>query len=447
MKIRISLLSFCVFLFLSCSEKSENILTMDDGTVDEIETPTENMDDDEMDGTVSAISNLKDWLGKSAEERNGLETMDFATESLTKAQADSALLLIQEDAQAKLLAEYSGGWDRRIIDYKQFRMPFFFNTFGSEPSDGRSLYISLHGGGGAPASVNDQQYENQKRLYDATMRSLEGIYLAPRAPTNVWNLWHLDHIDDFLNIIIQMAVIKENVNPNRVYILGYSAGGDGLYQLAPRMADRWAAASMMAGHPNDASPLSLRNTPFSVQVGDLDTNFNRNGEARNWGVLLAELKANDSQGYEHFVEVREDLGHWMNLEDAVALPWMATFERNPIPEKVVWKQDDVHHDSFYWLNVPNSDIVTGGEIIAEYNAASNQINIDENYSNTLNIFLNDAMFNLDEPVTVSYKNNTIYEGIVKRTILNIYNNNKIKGDINLSFSGKLSILDNATIRE
>ena len=37
-----------------------------------------------------------------------------------------------------------------------------------------------------------------------------------------------------------MAVIKENVNPNKVYLLGYSAGGDGVYQLAPRMANRWA---------------------------------------------------------------------------------------------------------------------------------------------------------------------------------------------------------------
>ena len=50
-----------------------------------------------------------------------------------------------------------------------------------------------------------------------------------------------------------------DVDPNRVYIMGYSAGGDGVYQLAPRMADRWAAAAMMAGHPNDASPLGLRN--------------------------------------------------------------------------------------------------------------------------------------------------------------------------------------------
>ena len=41
------------------------------------------------------------------------------------------------------------------------------------------------------------------------------------------------------------AIVFEDVDPNRVYLLGYSAGGDGVYQLAPRMADRFAAASMM----------------------------------------------------------------------------------------------------------------------------------------------------------------------------------------------------------
>ena len=39
--------------------------------------------------------------------------------------------------------------------------------------------------------VNDQQWENQKKLYTLD----EGIYLAPRAPTNTWNLWHEAHID------------------------------------------------------------------------------------------------------------------------------------------------------------------------------------------------------------------------------------------------------------
>ena len=57
----------------------------------------------------------------------------------------------------------------------------------------------MHGGGGAPAEVNDKQWQNQISLYQPA----EGIYMAPRAPTDTWNLWHQDHIDVFFALFIQ----------------------------------------------------------------------------------------------------------------------------------------------------------------------------------------------------------------------------------------------------
>ena len=54
----------------------------------------------------------------------------------------------------------------------------------------------------------------------------------------------------FFDIIIKAFVLKDIVNPNKIFISGYSAGGDGIYHLAPMMADWVAGAAMMAGHPN-----------------------------------------------------------------------------------------------------------------------------------------------------------------------------------------------------
>lgn len=68
-----------------------------------------------------------------------------------------------------------------------------------------------------------------------------------------------------LAFLIENMVLFENVNPNRVYVIGYSAGGDGIYQIGPRMADRWAGAAMIAGHPNGAPADNLRNTAFTLQ--------------------------------------------------------------------------------------------------------------------------------------------------------------------------------------
>lgn len=69
------------------------------------------------------------------------------------------------------------------------------------------------------------------------------------------------------------------IDTNRVFITGYSAGGDGIYHLASMLADMLAGAAMMAGHPNRADCYNLRNLTFSVQVGENDNAYDR----ANWG--------------------------------------------------------------------------------------------------------------------------------------------------------------------
>lgn len=398
--------------------------------------------------TEDALSkNLEQWLAKAVDKREALESLEFAKEPLTKSRAEQVTELLHADKQERLVKDYGTQWDNGSLSFGGYMMPFYYNIFGDQPSDGRSLFISLHGGGGTTAEMNDQQYNNQKHLYDAAMENLEGVYLAPRAPTNTWDLWHQDHVDELMNIIIQMAVIKLNVNPDKVYLLGYSAGGDGVYQLAPRMADRWAAASMMAGHPNDASPLGLRNTPFAIHVGALDDPYDRNRVAGQWGEELDNLRLQDPQGYIHDVQIHEGMGHWMELKDAVALVWMKNYRRNPIPEKVVWKQDNRHHKSFYWLGAPENKIKDGDKIVAEYSANLNEINILENSGDHVQLLINDDMLNLDQPVTIKYQGNVIAKKVFPRSVLNTFQSMNHKGDPKLSFPCMISVINNKEIQE
>jgi pimeloyl-ACP methyl ester carboxylesterase len=298
---------------------------------------------------------------------------------------------------------------QKSIELDGLKMPFGYTVFGDKPPNGRSLYISMHGGGGAPAQVNDGQWENQKRLYKLD----EGVYVAPRAPTNTWNLWHEGHIDAFFDRLIEDFVLFEDVDPDKVYLMGYSAGGDGVYQLAPRMADRFAAAAMMAGHPNETSPLGLRNLPFTIHMGEKDGAYNRNQTATTWKTLLADLQAKDPKGYEHFVKLHAGKPHWMDRQDAEALPWMKAFTRKRYPERIVWKQDDIVGRRFYWL-------ATDGQIpdraLSVVQRDAQKISVEESDLKELTIYLKDDFVNCDQPVDVAWKGKEVYSGTPKRTI-------------------------------
>ena len=280
------------------------------------------------------------------------------------------------------------------------------------PPNGYSLWISMHGGGGCPAADNEEQYENQISLYNPS----EGIWIIPRSPTDDWNQWHQEHIDLMFNRIIENYIMVKEINPNRVYILGYSAGGDGVYQLAPRMADRFAAASMMAGHPNDASPLALRNLPFAIFVGENDTSYDRSDLARQWGKKLDALEKSDPGGYRHHVQICPDMGHWMCGQDSAALSWMAQWSRQPWPKKVVWVQDDVIHDHFYWLSVPDASKAKKGQTVtAEVKGQTITITASEAIQE-LSLRLSDALIDLDQPITVNVDGcGEVFQGLVARS--------------------------------
>lgn len=337
------------------------------------------------------------------------QVFSVSARQLTK-QASAVLAVNEYEKQAvSQKQEAAEIWTKKQVDYGQYQMKFAYRILGKKPADGRSLYISMHGGGNTSSEANDQQWKNQISLYTPA----EGVYLAPRAPTNTWNLWHEDHIDTMFIAIIKAAVLMEGVNPDKVYIMGYSAGGDGTFQIAPRMADHWAAAAMMAGHPGDASALNLRNLPFAIYMGGADAAYKRNELAAVWGKRLDSLESANPGSYKHDVHIFDGMPHWMSRKDTVAIPWMAAFRRNPFPKKVAWKQDDRHHETFYWLGVPLSEARTGAESIVSI--SGNVISIEKNENTTLQLYLNDNLLNLNKKVKVLYNGSLVFNARVPRS--------------------------------
>ena len=238
--------------------------------------------------------------------------------------------------------------------------------------------------------------------------------------------------------LIEDLIVLKHVDPNRVYLMGYSAGGDGVYQLAPRMADRWAAAAMMAGHPNDASPLGLRNVAFAIQAGALDSAYNRNKVAQQWIDRLDQLHRDDPGGYVHFGKIFPGKGHWMDREDAKVLPWMAAIKRNPIPDRVVWKQSSTTHDCLYWLAVPKGQATAGAEVTVDRSGQKIAVK-GADHVNTLLIRLDDRMLDLDRAVTVVDHGKTLYDGRPPRTIGTLMHTLAKRGDPKLMFSAEIEV--------
>jgi poly(3-hydroxybutyrate) depolymerase len=380
---------------------------------------------------VDPVAELSTWLKQP--ERPALNQQMWSRVPLTRAQAEAAKDLIVTDSMTKLRTERAEEWKQRELKLGELKMPFHYTVFGEKPAGGRSLYISLHGGGNSGKRVNDQQWKNQQRLY----KPQEGVYLSPRAPKDDWNMWFQDHMEAFYARLIEDAVLFEDVDINRVYLMGYSAGGDGVFRLATWYADRWAAASMMAGHPGDVKPDNLRNLPFSLYMGGQDSAYERNKRAEEWKVKLAKIKESDPAGYPHEVVIFPEYKHWMQGKDAVAVPWMAKQRRQPTPSKVVW--DQPHTGSWYWLTGAQ---VTEGQrkmarVVAELKAQ--EIRLQCENLDKLTLRLRDEMLDLEKPVTILWGYDVVFTGKVDRTIESLHASWQARHDTSLIFPAALTV--------
>jgi hypothetical protein len=200
---------------------------------------------------------------------------------------------------------------------------------------------------------------------------------------------------------------------------------------------------MMAGHPNEARPEGLRNLPFMIFMGGDDSAYNRNAVAKAWGERLDNLQQADPAGYEHQVTIYPGLGHWMEGRDASALPWMARHTRQPWPKRVVWLQDDVTANRFYWLQVDQSAVAKGVRIDAEIKDQA--ITLKSEQLCTVTLRLSDALLDLDQPITVSANGRQVFSGRVQRTRSAIEQSLRERSDPSTVATALLTVAGDQTI--
>ena len=332
----------------------------------------------------------------------------------------------------------------------EIKMPFCVLLREEKQTDEkRPLFIAMHGGGkydestGPHASpVNNSEFRAQLSLTVKVYKP-DGVYFVPRMADDRKGRWWHKHNQVAFDKVIDQAILRWNVDPNRIYIMGISEGGYGTDILAPFMADRLAGANAMAGGVGLGNPpANLRNVAFRTDVGEKDNGFDRITFAKAFHAELDRLHALDNDGYVHSLAVQAGRGHGIDYSQGVQ--WIVKHTRNPWPAKVVWINqllDGVRRARFYWVSMPEAPENGDIRIDASANRETNTITIDvasleatntdgnrthgkdnvaESKRTTLgkakvDLLLNDALLDLDKPVTVIANGKEVFKGAVARS--------------------------------
>ncbi|MCE9547030.1 MAG: transglutaminase-like domain-containing protein [Planctomycetia bacterium] len=317
------------------------------------------------------------------------------------------LVLTQSAAVRKLAwAAYCQGFEAHAlladlkenrVKYKEYTSPFVVRAVGKMPAAGWPLFIAMHGGGGAPQELNDSQWR-QMQIYYRDQPQLEGyLYLAIRAPNNTWNGFY-----DWYNLgltenVIRQLVIAGGVDPNKVFLMGYSHGGYGAFFIGPQMADRFAAVHASAAAPATGNEVgkNLRHTPFTYMVGEHDTMYGRLSRCQAFDKYMHDVRGDRKDIYPVTLQYIAGAQHG-GLPDRNKIKDMYAAVRDPVPRDVTWSTSYDNVKSFFWLHVPKP----GGGKVVDADCRDNRLSIKGEHLDEVDVYLDPRLADFAKPLSI-----------------------------------------------
>ena len=310
------------------------------------------------------------------------------------------------------------------MTFGEATMRYNVKVIGDRPENGYPLYIAMHGGGAdEDPEGNDDQWAQMQEYYSAALEC--GVYVAVRGVRDTWDTHFNPESYPLYDRLIRYMTLSDEVDPNRVYLEGFSAGGDGVYAIAARMPDRFAAVNMSSGHPNGISMVNLYNLPIQLQAGEFDDMYDRNTVTAEYGLKLDALQA-ENGGYEHRTLIHYDCGHnyddfqpnpipvmsnvaaWLEAgdrthEDVDSFPpdYMDQYTRDALPSTLIWdlstRADSRQTETFYYMTAPYT---TNQGAVRVVNEGDNYFSIDtQDVNGDFGMLLNERMVDFSRPVT------------------------------------------------
>lgn len=336
-----------------------------------------------------------------------------------------------------------GALDEMQTDHKagkvvsgEYVSPYVVRHVGKMPSGGWPLVIAMHGGGKAPKQVNDSQWRIMQRYYKDHPGDGGYLYLALRAPTDAWNGFYTGYVYPLMARLIKQMLVCEEINPDKVFLIGYSHGGYGAFAIGPKMADRFAAIHSSAAAPTDgqSSPKNLLNTRFTFMIGERDLAYGRLKRCLAFDQEVKRLRGERKDAYPVRMFLKKGLGH-TGLPDRDQLADMLHSVRQPRPSSIIWELTDSVVTRFAWLENP----APAKNHLVEATKKGHRFEINLTAVKSLNLYLDERMIDYRKPVVVEVNGQIVLERILSPSLPSLCQTLQERGDPSFAFTSKISI--------
>ncbi len=219
------------------------------------------------------------------------------------------------------------------VNKKGARLPYrLFVPMGYSSANTYPLVLWLHGGEGrGNDNIKQITRGNEKGTHLWTSSEVQAQFpafvLAPQCPVGEnWSDPELNQPSNALQLALEILASVEKqfaIDPERIYVVGQSMGGLGVWSLLQTHPEKWAAAVVLAAYDNFTAPMSISRIPLWVFQGDADRSVPVD-LVREMMKQLKKLNAN--LHYTEYHKVDHDVWNRAFAEPEL-VPWLSSQRR------------------------------------------------------------------------------------------------------------------------
>lgn len=304
------------------------------------------------------------------------------------------------------------------------KMQYRLLAKGTKPEGGYPFFINLHGGGSYPyekgpwsSEINEQEWYTLMSFSDS-YRNTPALYFVPRMADDRKGRWHFLPQRVAFRRAYQVAVLKGEADPDRVYLTGISEGGYGAFRLGLYMPDYFAAVGSLAAAIESLELAeNLRNVAFRFDVGEKDYEYDRSLNAMDWRDKLDKLAQENPEDFVHQSNIIPEKGH--TIPYLTITSWLAAYKRRVYPKHLSYTYyniDDGFSDGVYYVGFGKLTQSRDARLHIDVRHESNNFEVETNLlrgsvKGTLALYIDEVDFT--KPVVVRHNGQVIFSGILR----------------------------------